>query len=141
MGWKSPLQQNDFRQGSFMVSNGNRVEKRKHDRFKAQKETYVALMNDSVKVGQIINISRDGLAFSYIANGPEITGWHNMSIFLSSSYFYLKDLRFKAISDFLIENNVQFSTVFMKQCGGQFGELTPTQITQLEYFIANHTVS
>ena len=124
-----------------MAGNGNRVEKRKHNRLKTEKETYVALMNDSVKVGQIINISKDGIAFSYIANGPGITGWHKMSIFLSGDHFYLKDLRFKAISDFLIENDVQFSTVFMKQCGGQFGQLTPAQITQLEYFIANHTVS
>ena len=124
-----------------MVDIENTVEKRKHNRFKAQKNTYVALVNDSIKVGQIINISKRGLAFSYIAKGAQITGWHKMNIFLSGHHFYLKEVPFKAISDFLIDNKTLFSTVFMKQCGGQFGGLTPSQITQLEYFIANHTIS
>ena len=124
-----------------MIGTKNTVKKRKHNRFKAQEDTYAALVNDSIKVGQIINISKGGLAFSYIAKGAQLTGWHKMNIFLSGHHFYLKGVPFKAISDFLIDNKTQFSTVFMKHCGGQFGGLTPSQTTQLEYFIANHTIS
>ena len=116
------------------------MKKRKHNRFKVQEETYVALMNDTVKVGQIVNISKGGLAFSYIAKDTDIRGWHKMNIFLSGNNFYLKEIPFKAISDFLMDNNILFSTVFMRQCGGQFGELTPSQKTQLDYFIENHRV-
>ena len=124
-----------------MIGTNKTKKKRQHDRFKAQAETYAAIVNDSIKVGQILNISKGGLAFSYIAKEDQLIGWHKMNIFLSGNHFYLKELPFNAISDFLMDNNTQFSTVFMKQCGGQFGGLTSSQITQLEYFIANHTIS
>lgn len=117
------------------------MKKRKHNRFKVKEETYVALMNDTIKVGQIINISKGGLAFSYIAKDTDIQGWHKMNIFLSGNNFCLKEIPFRAISDFLIENDILFSTVLMRQCGGQFGELTPDQKMQLDYFIENHTTN
>ena len=123
-----------------MIGTKKTVEKRKHNRFKAQKDTYVALVNDSTKVGQIMNISNGGLAFCYIGRGAQITGWQKINIFLSGNRFYLKEVPFKAISDFFIDTKIQFSTVLMKQCGGQFGKLTPSQISQLDYFIANHTI-
>jgi hypothetical protein len=104
-----------------------------------EKETYIALVNDSIKVGQIINISNGGIAFSYISKGTQLTGWHKINIFLSSKRFYLKDVPFKAISDFYLDSKTPFSTVLMKQCSGQFGELAREQKSQLEYFIANHT--
>ena len=63
-----------------------------------------------------------------------------MYIFLNRKRFYLKKVSFKAISDFYIDTKTQFCTVLMKQCGGQFGELTTSQISQLNYFIANHTI-
>ena len=121
-----------------MIATENTVEKRKSNRFKAQEDTYVAIVNDSIKVGKIINLSKGGLAFSYIGKEAQITGWHKMNIFLSGNRFYLKEVSFKAISDFYIDTKTQFSTVLMKQCGGQFGELTREQKSQLEYFIANH---
>ena len=122
-----------------MTDTKTNVEKREHKRFKAQKDTYAALVNGSTRVGQILNICKDGLAFSYIGQEAPITGWHKMNMFMSGNRFYLKEVPFKAISDFHIDAEVPFSTVLMKQCGGQFGELTDGQICQLKYFIENHT--
>jgi hypothetical protein len=123
-----------------MVEKETTVEKRKHKRFNAQKDTYVALVNDSIKVGQIINISNGGIAFSYISKGAQLTGWHKMNIFMSSKRFYLKKVPFKAISDFYLDSKTPYSIVLMKQCSGQFGELTNEQRSNLDYFIANHTI-
>ena len=115
------------------------VEKRKHKRFKAQKNTYIITVNDTTNLGQMINISKGGLAFNYIGKKEKISGWHKVDIFLSSKRFYLKEVLFKATSDFYLDPNTPFSTVLMKQCGGEFGELTEEQKSQLDYFLENHT--
>ena len=122
-----------------MFEKETRVEKRKHTRFKDQKNINIALENDFTTVGQMINISKGGLAFSYIGKEEQITGWHKIYIFLNRKRFYLKELPFKAIWDFYIDTKVPFSTLLMKQCGGQFGELTNEQFSQLDYFIAHLT--
>jgi hypothetical protein len=124
---------------AYRVSMKNTVEKRKHNRLKVYEDTYIALVNDSTIIGQIINISKGGVAFRYIGKEEEITDFHRVDIYLSGSRFYLKQVPFRAISDFIIENNIKFSTVIMKQCGGQFGKLTPNQVSQLDYFLANQT--
>ena len=116
------------------------MEKRKHLRFQTHEGSYAVLKTDSIKVGQIINISKGGLSLCYIGNGKPIKGLHNIDIFFSSKQFYLKGIPFISVSDFYIDNKVPFSTILMKQCGGQFGELTHSQIYQLDYFIANHTI-
>jgi hypothetical protein len=121
-----------------MVEKETTVEKRKHKRFNAQKDTYVALVNDSIKVGEIINISEGGIAFSYMSKGTQLTGWHKINIFLSSKRFYLKEVPFKAVSDFYLDSKTPFSIVLMKQCSGQFGELTKAQRSHIDCFIANH---
>ena len=123
-----------------MVGKETTVEKRKQKRFKAQKDTYIILVNDSTNLGQIINISKDGLAFSYIGKEEQIIGWYKGDIFLSSKRFYLKEIPFNAISDFYIDTKTPYSRVLMKQCRGQFGELTNQQRSRLDHFIANHTI-
>ena len=116
------------------------VEKRKYNRFKTREDIYVAVVNDSTKVGQIMNISPGGLAISYIGESAQIVDWHKMDIFLGRNRFYLKEIPFKIISDFSIKNKNPFSTVFMRQCSGQFGRLTQEQKSQLDHLIANHTI-
>ena len=123
-----------------MVGTERTVEKRKHKRFKVQKNTYIITVNDTTNLGQMINISKGGLAFNYIGQKEKISGWHKVDIFLSSKRFYLKEILFKATSDFYLDPNTPFSTVLMKQCGGEFGEMTDEQKSQLDYFLDNHTI-
>ena len=123
-----------------MSAKERTVEKRKYNRFKTRENIYVALVNDSTRVGQIMNISPGGLAFSYIGESVQIVDWYKMDIFLGRSRFYLKEIPFKIISDFSIENKNPFSTVLMRQCRGQFGPLTQEQKSQVDYLIANHAI-
>jgi hypothetical protein len=125
-------------QGPFK-DNDNTIEKRAYKRFKPGKDAYIALLSDSVKVGRILNISKSGLAFSYISEDEQINDYNRMNIFLSGNRFYLKELPFNVISDFYIGTETPFSKVLMKQCTVQFRRLTSRQISQLEYFIVNHT--
>ena len=114
-------------------------EKREYERYKVSNDVSVMLRNGFIECGQLINISKDGLALSYISNVKRIKGWFHIYLF-SRDQFFLIDIPFRVISDFLIEDMTLFNTMIKKQCGGQFGELTNQQQSDLDYFIANHTM-
>ncbi len=122
-----------------MIGEGSIVEKRKHKRFKAQIDTNIAIINDSCIVGQILNISIGGLAFKSIDKGEKITGWYKANMFRSSKNSFIKEVMFKCIWEENIVSKIPFSTLLMKQCGGQFGALTDDKRSELDNFIANHT--
>ena len=115
------------------------VEQRRYERFMVQEGAFAALKSDSVIIGQLINISKGGLSFSYVANGLKIGNTLQVDIFLEGNGFCLKEVPFLTVSDFYMENKVPFSTIVIKQCGGQFGEMNHNQISQIDYFIENHT--
>ncbi len=116
------------------------VERRKHKRFQVQDGTFAVLTPHFDNWGQIIDISRGGLAFRYTGNElpPDVSS--NLGISLANIGFYLGRVPFKAISDFEIANEVAYSFTTTRRCGVEFGELTLNQISQLEYFIGNHTI-
>jgi len=120
------------------------VERRKHKRFKVQDRAFVVLgappRPHSTKAGQIIDISMGGLAFSYIADDDRSNASSELGIFLADNSFHLRHIPFETISD-LKTNRVPFSSITIRRSGVQFGELTHDQISQLEYFIQNHTIS
>ncbi len=117
------------------------MERRKHRRFQTQGGTYAALNNGSIKIGQIQNISKGGLAFRYVANREQVERSYKVDIFATDNAFYLKNIPFKSISDVYIDFEIPFSTTSLRQCGGQFGELTRIQVSQLDYFIESYTIS
>ena len=118
-------------------------ERRKHKRFQVRNGAFVVLGTPpwphSTKVGQIVDMSMGGLAFSYIAEQEPSNGSFELCIFLADSSFHLRKIPFETISD-LETDEVPFSSITMKRSGVQFGELTPNQISQLKYFIQSHTI-
>ena len=116
------------------------VERRKHKRFQVQDGAFAVLMPHFYNWGQIIDISRGGLAFRYTNNELTPNVSSNLGISLANVGFYLGKVPFKAISDFEIANEVPYSFRTTRRCGVEFGDLTLNQISQLEYFIRNHTI-
>jgi len=117
------------------------MERRTHRRFKVQEEAYAALNNGSLKIGQIQNISKGGLAFRYLANEKQSEGSYKAYIFKTDNDFFIENLLFNTISDVHIDLEIPSGTVSKRQCRGQFGELTQSQMLQLDYFIKDYTVS
>jgi hypothetical protein len=118
------------------------VDRRRHKRFQVQDSVFVVLRAHwphFTKVGQITDISMDGLAFSYIAGKKRSNSSSELDILLGNRSFYLDKVPFKTISDCKAPNKVPFSSIEMRRSGVQFGKLTPEQISQLKYFIWNHT--
>ena len=116
------------------------IERRICKRFQVQEGAYVWIRNNSSKLGQIKNISRDGLAFMYIANGEQLHGSFEVNIFFVGHGFYLKDVPSTKISDFRVKSKLPFSPIIIRQIGVQFEELQPSQLSKLDVFIENHTM-
>jgi hypothetical protein len=117
------------------------VDRRKHPRFPVQNEAYAVINNGSSKIGQIQNISKGGFSLRYLDNGEPVEGSYRVDIFTTDNDFYLQNLPFNTISDVFIDFEIPFSITRLRQCAGQFGELTQNLISQLDYFIKNYTAA
>lgn len=122
------------------------VERRKHKRLQVEDGAFVLLSRDSAILGHIVEISMAGLTFLYITSGKPPNGSSELEVLLPEQLeddrsFYFDKVPFKTISDFAIPNELSLGSITIRRCGVQFGGLTPSQISQLEYFILNHTIS
>ena len=121
-----------------------KLERRKHKRFQVQNGAFAVLRafswpHSTQKLGQITDIGMGGIAFSYIAEQEPSNGSLELGIFLADNSFRLRKIPFETISDLEIKKG-PFNSITMRRSGVQFGELTPNQISQLKYFIRNHTI-
>lgn len=110
-------------------------EKRKEKRYIVKGRALAIVSPNNIMPFQILDISRSGLAFSY--SGVE--EWGNdlleMELF-DDEDFSIDQIPIKIISDIPADD----SSHALRRCGVQFGELSPNQEAQLEYFIQKHTV-
>jgi len=123
-----------------MSSKKDLAERREYNRFEAQEGAFAALRGPVNKLGQIIDISKGGLAFRYIDTGVRPDKSFDLDISLINNGFHLEEVPCKSIFDSEIINEFCFSSIPMRRLGVQFTELTHNQTSQLEYFIQNHTM-
>jgi hypothetical protein len=115
------------------------VERRKHKRFRVRDGSFAVLGPSYGKIGQITDMSMGGLAFSYVAGEEQAYRSYELSILFAEDSFHLTRIPFKTVWD-TEAKEVPFSTLSMRQCGVAFGDLTESQVSQMEYFLQNHTV-
>ena len=123
-----------------MKSKADIVDQRKHMRFRVQEGAFAVLMNHVTRVGPIEDISRGGLAFTYISEDKLPQGSFMMDLLFGGEGFYLKDIPSKVITDFEATDQPSFSFIPLRRCSVQFGEMNPLQISQLESFTRNYTI-
>jgi hypothetical protein len=121
------------------------VDRRKHKRLQAQDGAFVLLSPDSAILGHVVDISRDGLAFLYIASKKSPNGSSQFEVLLAEQLeddrsFHFDKVPFSTISDFAIPNELSLGSITIRRRGIQFGELTHNQTSALEYFLRNHTI-
>jgi hypothetical protein len=120
-------------------------DRRKHKRFQVKNGAFAVLSaiswpHSTQKVGRITDISMGGLAFGYIASEEPSNISVELSIFLADKRFDLRNIPFETIWDVETKED-SFSSITVKRTGVQFGGLTSKEISQLEYFIQNHTMT
>jgi hypothetical protein len=121
-----------------MLNGKEWLDRRKYTRWPILTGAFVVIKYPNAKVGQIIDISIDGLAFHYVGKEKEWTGPTELSIFSGDGAFCLYRVPCKVISDLSIQGR-HFDAITRRRCAIQFGDLTPGQMSQLESFIQNHT--
>jgi len=115
------------------------VERRRLKRFKVKEGAFAALMPDSNKLGQILDLGKGGLSFLYIDTGASADGSTALDIYVAGNRFYLSKLPVEIVSDIRVPNKIQINPIIMRRQGVQFGELTSEQTSSLNSFILQYT--
>jgi hypothetical protein len=115
------------------------VPRRKHERNKVKGAVFAQIEGLPGKVGQMIDVSMGGAAFHYIDIGKWPDSSFLLKIFAKSDNFHLDSLYFITITDLEADHELAFSSIPTRRRGGQFADLSPNQISKLEYFLINHT--
>ncbi len=140
-----------------------RKERRIHERFQASDRAVAVLSSRSIRsdqikcmsmgeialevykskptqMGQIIDISRGGLAFRYIDEKEISSELYEIAIIFAVDFFCMDNVLAETISDFEIESENPFASFTIRRCSFQFKKLTLKQNSMLDYFIQKHTM-
>lgn len=113
-------------------------ERRAHPRFKVKMGAYAAFRPFSAKRGQIVDISRGGLAFHYIAAARR-SGKERLAILVNGSGVFLDGIPCATVSDIRIGNSSPFITMPLRRCGVRFLDMPLEKIQHLDQFIREYT--
>jgi hypothetical protein len=116
------------------------AERRRHERFRVEEGAWAVVrpFSGTNPRGQIIDISAGGLAFSYTAAEKELDDAFELDICFADRGFCLRRARFSTVSEVPMGNMPRHSQR-VNRLGVAFQDLTEEQMTQLNYFIENHT--
>lgn len=115
------------------------VEKRRHHRLQTIDGIYAIINYKPTIFGQIINISKDGMAVRYSSNGRQLNVPSESDVFIIDSNFYIEKIQIKIVSDFEIGDKLPFSSQKNRQRCFQFRQMKSSQHFQLDYLLQNYT--
>jgi hypothetical protein len=113
-------------------------DRRKHRRLRVQDGAFVILSPSDAGVGRLIDISIGGLSFDYVTTQEPSGEPTELEIFVTDSAFRLYKIPCKTITDFKTFE-IPHTRSHRRRSGVQFGVLTESQKSQIEYFIQNYT--
>ncbi len=91
------------------------------------------------RMGEIVEISRSGLSFRYIATDRRLEQHCEMDILFIDEDFHLSRLPFQMIEDRSIASDLSFDVLRMKHLAVKFGGLTSKQKLKLDHLLKNYT--
>jgi hypothetical protein len=112
-------------------------DRRKRRRFRVQDGAFVILSPSDAGVGRLIDISFDGLSFDYVTTQKPSGEPTELQIFVTDSPFRLYKIPCRTITDFKTFQ-IPHTHSHRRRSGVQFGDLTESQISQLEYFMQKY---
>ena len=120
-----------------MTSKKERVERRQEKRFRVSDSAFVVTTPGDPKVGRIIDISINGLAFAYVGKDGPSDKSTEVSIFSEGCGFCV----YKVPCDIILDSGPDISSsapLGIRQCRVKFGELKQRQISELKGFIQHY---
>ncbi len=113
-------------------------DRRKTSRFKVKEGVFAAHYNSNIR-GQLVNISKSGLAFRYIDSGKDPEYAPELIVYLSGEKSYLFKLPVKIVSDVELTHETRISYIRLRQRCIQFNSLNDSQEHLLNTFINTYT--
>jgi hypothetical protein len=115
------------------------LEKRKFERYRVSGPAYAAIGPGFSRMGHIVNISRNGVAFTYIQQSGTPPLETQTVIQISDNNGTLCTLPFHTVSDTNGDLADPHSSVEIRCHRGHFGKLTREQLNTLIHFLENKT--
>jgi hypothetical protein len=136
-----------IRRGAFCLIRSNPTKLTDIDYMSMGQIAMATLKSRPNKMGQIKDISMDGLSFRYV--NPQDRPYESLEsagtdqsleldILMADCRFYLSNLPFRTIFDVDIKDNRSFNTIKMKHLGVRLGPLMQNQRESLADLIQNH---
>ena len=117
------------------------IERRKTERFQAQGDIFIRLSSNRQRYWKIIDISKGGLAFRYVASEARTNGSAVLNILTTDRRFCLEKIPAKIIRDSAMPGEFSLGSITLRHCAVQFGELIASQKLDLEHFIRSNTLT
>jgi len=120
------------------------IERRKHKRYQVKDLAFAKLWSTHDKeyvqdMGQLLDISRDGLALHCSIKAEKAAEHSGLGIFLSGGDFSIEKIPFTIVSDIEMTGKPTLNHRAGWRYGIQFENLTAEQQSKLDYFLQNHT--
>ncbi len=123
-----------------MASIHSQVDRRKDKRFLLREGTYAFLRPPANKIGQILDISVSGLAFTYFSTNGASQDSHGLDL-LAEGGVCLENVPFETVNDIVIPNEHPFSQITMRRRSIKFGDLTADHTLYIENLIERYRYS
>ena len=111
-------------------------EKRKHTRLPAGDKAFALVKNGVNNVGQIIDVSRGGLAFKYMSEASLPGCTPRLDVFVPGHKFLWTKIPHRTVRDMDLLLEAPFSTIRMKRRSIAFDPLSEEHLVRLEVLIA-----
>jgi len=118
----------------------NEKDRRKDERFQVKRFTFVKLWSESNEdIGQLLDISESGLSLRYFLKAQNPINFSQLGIFSPDCDLAIDGIPFRVISDTELPNGSPLDPIMFRRSGVQFGQLTPEQLSELDYFLKTNT--
>jgi len=117
-----------------VVGTNQYIERRKQPRYIMREGTYAFLRPPANKIGQILDISLSGLAFSYFSTNGASQEPEGIDL-LAEGEGCMEDVPFETVNDFVIPNKQPFSQITMRRRCIKFGNLATEHMLYIENLI------
>ena len=121
-------------EGKSTERSGGIIERRKQERYIMSVDTFAFLRPPVNKIGQLIDISLSGLAFSYFSSNGASLESNGLDI-LAYKEICLENVPYITVNDFIIPNEQPFSQVTMRRRCVKFDNLNPENQIQIQKLI------
>ncbi|MCG6881534.1 MAG: PilZ domain-containing protein, partial [Deltaproteobacteria bacterium] len=99
------------------------------------KGIYAHLDSDIRAIGEVLNMSRGGLAFKYMAEFSSAAKHSKLNVFALGGKFFLRDVPVKTVSDTEMPIEIDFSSIRMRRMGLEFENMREDQKAALRELI------